>query len=188
MPNVEHGEAAALRPYQLRDMLGLESLAIAVNQVSYVSFRYPGFDALKARALPMLEESLALLGVPSLNRVIYRYENEVGIQRDDKGALPLDRILRLELPGWCGGPFTKLDLSLQRAFTKGSIAVHARVEDVGGSEVLRVTVAAAIPAEGQSTGTLAAHAEAAHEEASATFEAMITEDFRSYISAGGNNE
>lgn len=187
VPNAESGEALALRPYQLRDVAGVESLAIALNQVTYVSFVYPGYQTLAQTAVPLLAETLEILDVPELQRVAYRYENEIGLTRDEHEVLPLSSILKLDMPSWCGDDFTAFELSWQKKWAKGQVGSHARVEQVNGVEVLKLTVVAVVLPAGK-TEDLRLLADCAHSEAVSCFESMITDEFRSYISNGGTLE
>jgi hypothetical protein len=188
VPNIEPGQAPALRPFQLRDPKNTESLAFAINQAAYVSFQYPGFLVMKPRAVSLIRDALRDLGVETLNRVIYRSDNEIGISRNEKSVLPLDRILKLDLPGWCGSQFTKLELGSQWVWEKGHVAVEVRVEGAPGSEMLKISIAAAMTANVGPVTDLDDYADATHHEANRIFEAMITDGFRSYISTGGNDE
>jgi uncharacterized protein (TIGR04255 family) len=188
VPNVEPGQAPALRPFQLRNVENSESLAFAINQASYVSFRYPGFDAMKARAVPLLRDALGKLDVEKLNRVTYRYENEIGIGRDERAALPLDRILKLDLPVWCGSQFTKLNLDSQWLWDGGQVAVSVHVDGPIGAEILKFSIAASMTANVGPVSSLGRYADAVHNEANRIFETMITDDFREYIRAGGQDE
>ncbi len=89
VPHVRHGEAVALRPYQLRDEEGTRSLALSFNQATFVAFEYPGHEAFIAEGLEMLRVTLGLMGVEELTRIAYRYDNAFDLPRSEGGAVSL---------------------------------------------------------------------------------------------------
>lgn len=185
VPNAKPGQAIALQPSQLCDEEQSRTLAIATNQASYVcKSAYPGFAAFSVEAIATLTKTLELLEIPVLQRVGYRYENEIGISRDEDELLPIDRVLSVKgLPDWCGGGrCNEVDLQFRRPWEGGSTGVRIAVENEkrDGREVLRITIVAICdPAGG--VAQLRRFADAAHQEAYATFEGMITDDFREFL-------
>lgn len=183
VPNSKDGAATDLQPYQLRDDAQTEALAIAINQVAYVCLNnYPGYAAFSESAVDVLTETLGLLGVTELQRVAYRYKNEIGISRDDEGLLPIDRILELSgLPKWCGlGAYSALDIGFSRPWDHGSVGLEISVEGSSPQEVLRVAIVAMyIPA--GPCSDLAKFTSDAHDEAFACFDGMITSGFRAFL-------
>lgn len=177
VPHVSDGEAVALKPYQLRSESGHEMLAVAVNALTYGAYVYPGSEKFLARAVPLLTQALSLFGVRDLHRVVYRYENQIGIQRVD-GVLALDRVLNKER--LAPMPLTQvraLNLEWLQATDNGELFTKIHVQNEDGVEVLHVDLAAAmIP--GGDVSALLASAKSAHDVAAARFEAMISDDFR----------
>lgn len=192
VPHVQGGEAVALRPYQLRDDGQRRSLALSVNQATFISFQYPGFDAFCSEAVPILSRVLGIVRPPHLNRVVFRYENEVGVSRMPDGIAPVARIFPGVLAPLCAGTgpngaCTTLDSAQEARWRDGQEqgvrGFHARLEENHGSDVLRVSVYSAVETEKRSLGDLMRCVEAAHTTAAAVFEQIISEDFRAFISA-----
>jgi uncharacterized protein (TIGR04255 family) len=185
VPTVNSNEPLALRPYQLRSTDGGESLAVAINQATFVSFDYPGYEAFSGTTVPLLVEVLGLLGINELSRVVYRYENEISIARDADGALPIQKILKLPPPPWCGTTIlSEFDVRYEHAWKNEPACrtgVHARAEQEDGGDVLRITAYALLTPAG-ATVDLKRYADRAHEVASLCFESMITDEFRQIIS------
>ncbi len=190
VPNLQPGEPVALRPFQLRDVEQTKSLALAVNQATYVSFRYPGYDSFAAEAVPMVAGALAHLNPTKLNRVVYRYENELGIAREAKGELGIERIFpgvisNVFVQGDMAGPAKALDTAVEHAWQadgfEGARGFHARTENVGSSLVFKLTVFGAV--EGCAVADLDRAAATAHRVGISLFEALISPAFREFISA-----
>lgn len=187
VPNVQPGEASALRPFQLRDPDHKRSLALAVNQVTYVAFEYPGFEAFRDEAIPLITEALGTIGVKRLNRVVYRYENEVGVTRESDGSIPLRRVFPNAIPAVLGsGNCRTVDATFETRWedtgSHGVQGFHARVEPANGGDALKVSVFAAM--ENTNLDALNGAAAKAHGIAFALFESLISEEFRNLISAG----
>jgi uncharacterized protein (TIGR04255 family) len=181
VPNLQAGEALSLRPYQLRSEDKSESLAVAINQATYVSFAYPGSDGFLARALPLLSMALSEASVPTLDRVVYRYENVVGLAGVD-GSIPIGRVLQSPLPSWSGADLGVIDLDL--AWTRRAKHGHVAVRVSAGPAapmVLNVIIASAVKPAGNAA-ELERFARLAHDEGQRMFEEMITPEFRATIS------
>lgn len=185
VPNVQPGEPLALRPYQLRSADHTESLAVALNQVTFVSFDYPGHVPFLARALELVVPALEDLGVSELSRVVYRYENEVALTRDEHRELPVDRILQLRTPDGSIGPVQSINIEWNRCSPAGLIGAHIRTESStpAGADLLKFSIhATAMP--GGQRDVLGATVGGLHDTARGLFEAMIiTDDFRKFLSA-----
>lgn len=189
VPNVIPGEAVALRPIQLRDAPLTRSLAIATNQVTYVSFKYPGFEAFAQEALPILSRSLSTIGPKKLNRVVYRYENEIGLGRDESGVLPVDQLFPGILPvvfseGDRKGRVKTVNSSYEHAWQedgfKGVHGFQAVTEDNSGLTVFKITVFGAL--EDAPVAALSEATRKAHQIGVRLFEDMISTEFRMFIS------
>lgn len=190
VPNVQSGEAVALRPFQLRDAEQMNSLALAVNQATFVSFAYPGYELFSGQAIPIVAHALNLLKLTKLNRVVYRYENEIGIARDAEAVLGIERIVpeifpRIFVDGAFAGPAKAINLTSEHAWQadgwKGAQGFHARTEDVGASLIFKLTVFGAV--DGCSVSDLEQAAATAHRVGVGLFEALISPAFREFISA-----
>lgn len=187
VPNANPGDAYALRPFQLRDAEGSRSLAIAVNQVTFVAFKYPGSETFLSEALAAIGTTLGILGLDALNRITYRYENEIGISRED-GRIPLERLFPKVLPQGADSPLLALDCSWQDRWSydglAGSRECHARVESAPGSqaETLKVSIAVSATGADPALSVDSATVGAIHRVAVALFERLISDDFRKYIS------
>lgn len=188
VPNAKDGEANALRPFQMRDVDGQRSLAVAINQVTFISFKYPGYDAFAAEAVPVVQSAIESLGSPKLNRVVYRYENELGFARQDAATLVAAAFPGIRIPvlseGPLAGPFLRMDASYEHAWKKdrfnGVRGFHARAEEGAGMPVFRVTVYGTV--EDCMPDNLAAATSAAHSVSIELFEALISDSFRDFIS------
>jgi len=190
VPHVQAGEAPALRPFQLRTADQTKSLAVAVNQATYVSFAYPGHTAFAAEAVPTLATALKALRPAQLNRVVYRYENELGLSRDAEGSLGIERIFPAivprvfaegELAGQCKAVNSALEHVWQEDGLGGARGFHARTEDAGVTTVLKITVFGSV--ENCEIADLAKATAAAHRVGVGLFEALISPEFRDFISA-----
>lgn len=190
VPNVQLAEGLGLRPYQMRNAAQTESLAVALNQATFISFAYPGYTEFSGRALELLDVVYQECGIRELDRVVYRYENEISLSRV-KGCVQIDRIMKLPLPEWCGAEQGLLDVNLgwHRNSAHGSLGFQLEIGPFsdGSGEALKITIWSMVrPAGG--IEQLARCASVAHEEAKAYFEEMITDDFRKEISGSGEEE
>lgn len=191
VPNLQPGDAAGLRPFQLRDAAGRESLALALNQVTFVSFDYQGYEQFAMDATKLVGSALDALGSPRLNRLVYRYENELGLAKNPDGSIPIERVfpgLRPNsLPGLCRALDAQYDHLWTADLQRGGVGYQARLDTEGVGEVLRVSVFASVEALDGSPGVVPeriveACAEA-HRRAHELFEAIISDEFRTFISA-----
>ena len=181
VPGDTIGAPPALRPYQLRDDQGTRSLALALNQATYIALSdYPGFDDFIAEAVPVLEDVHATAGGTALSRVAYRYENAVSLGRGPDGTLALAEIIELDLPAWAGtNDLRSLNLELRRGWERGEVHVHLFDETEGGGSVLRLVIAADV--RHSEAARLAHDAAAAHAQARGVFESMIAPTFRAFL-------
>jgi uncharacterized protein (TIGR04255 family) len=195
VPNVQAGEAVALRPFQLRDADQTRSLALAVNQATFVSFAYPGYESFATDAVPAVSQALARLKPAKLNRVVYRYENELGLAREANGGLGIERIFPGVLPkvfvdGGLASPATVINAASEHAWQaeglEGARGFHARTEDVGASLIFKITVFGAV--DDCSVSDLERATAMAHRVGVDLFEALISPGFRDFISANTQGE
>lgn len=185
VPNLQAGEAVALRPFQMRDVKQRRSLAVALNQVTYTAFSYPGYEVFSAEALPIISATLGSIRPEKLTRVTYRYENEVGIARDADGWLQLDPTFPGIVPKiFSGAPVRTINSVAehrwQESELQGARGFHARVEEDRGVSVLKLTVFASVEPVG--TTALKDAADAAHRVSNELFETIISQEFREFIS------
>lgn len=186
VPNFQPGEPAALRPFQMRDAGQQRSLAVAVNQVTYVTFDYPGYPTFIEEALRMVEAALGCIKPPTLNRIVYRYENEIGMARDESKNLAVNLTFPGILPGVFGGSQTRainaaFEHGWQGGVLHGAHGFHARAEEQGGSTVFKVTVFGSV--EGCDLASLRTAADEAHRVGLELFESLISPGFRDFISS-----
>jgi len=181
VPNAQPGYATALRPQQFRSRDRSEALAIALNQATYISFEYPGQLTFIRDAVDLLSRTLELLEISDLNRVVYRYENEIGIGRGENDVLPLNRILKMPETKWCGfDSLLAAEMEWTRAWDRGQMLTRLAVEGDEGALVLKLSLAAQVSPAG-SAGDLMEYAEAAHTVARDCFDSMITDEFRAVL-------
>lgn len=181
VPNSKPGQPIDLQPYQLRDDDSTESLALAANQVAYISHDYAGHGVFKTRAIGLIEPALKELGVQTLLRVIYRYENEIAITRDDREVIPLDKILKVPgRPWWQGDALTEISASWSQATMYGRLGIRIAVEPGQPVEKLLVSIASVVIPAGPVTA-LETYVAQSHATASEWFEGAITDEFRAYI-------
>ncbi len=188
VPNIQPGEAAALRPFQLRDGKQRRSLAVAINQATYIAFEYPGHESFIAEAVAVLSRALGCIEVPKLNRVVYRYENEVGIARDTEGGLAIEPAFPGVIPAvFAGQPARALNAAFEHSWSTGAFrgvrGFHARFEEGAGAGVLGVSVFGTV--EGCEASQLGACAAEAHRVGVDLFESLISPKFRDFISSDG---
>lgn len=195
VPNVNPGEASALRPFQMRDSGQERSLAVAVNQASYVAFKYRGHETFAAEAIPVLQSTLEMVGVEKLNKVVYRYENELGFARDDDGTLAIARafpgiLTRVLGDGELAGPVRSVNAAYEHGWErhglKGVRGFHARNEESAGMQVFRITVFGAV--EDCHRDDLPRATSEAHRTGIDLFESLISDSFRDFISSSGEEE
>jgi uncharacterized protein (TIGR04255 family) len=187
VPNLQAGEAAALRPFQMRDPEQRRSLAVAVNQVTFVSFDYPGHEAFLAEALPVISAALERIKPDRLNRVTYRYENELGLARDEQGGLLLDPTFPGIVPAvFAGKPSRAVNALYEHGWEDGGISgtrgFHARIEEERGVAVMKLGVFGSV--EGADLVDLGRITDVAHRVGLELFESLISQDFREFISSG----
>ncbi|MBL9027445.1 MAG: TIGR04255 family protein [Myxococcales bacterium] len=181
VPSSREGEAPALRPYHLKSEDQRESLAVAINQATYVSFDYPGYPVFVERALELIGSSLDIFGVNELTRVVYRYDNELAVSREKNSSLVLSDILKFSLPDGSTADVQSVDLQWSRPWPSGVLGGRVWTEqDKQGVEILKLSIFAGVQP-GRSLGELAQTAAASHEAARATFESMITDKFRLFL-------
>jgi uncharacterized protein (TIGR04255 family) len=170
----------------MRDAEQRRSLAVAVNQVAFVSFDYPGHETFFAEALPMISVALERIKPQQLNGVTYRYENELGLARDELGGLLLDSTFPGIVPGvFAGSPSRAMNALYEHAWNeddlRGLRGFHARVEEERGVAVMKLGVFGCI--EGPDLTDLGQASHAAHRAGLELFESLISEDFREFISS-----
>lgn len=186
VPNAIPGKAIALQPYQLRDNENRESLAVAVNQASYISYAYPGHERFLDEARKCLTRTFEILSVSDLDRVVFRYENEVLVRRREEGTLPLEDVLQVPKINYMedGDGIFALRTEIRRKWEHGYIDINAAAEpeDDETGDVFRFVIAATVMPAG-SASKLMEFAGLAHDRAFTCFEALITDDFRSFIAA-----
>ncbi len=185
VPHAQHGASPALQPFQLRSAQLDETLGVAVNQASYVSFDYPGSDRFLASAAALLPRVLELGGVQKLERVVYRYENEIGLSRDADRVIPLQQLVNIAPPPGCGSAdegVIGMEMAWTTRWSHGLLNVQAAVDEAPGpaGAVLRLTIAATVSPAGPPE-QLATYASQAHGRALAAFEALITPTFREFL-------
>ena len=186
VPNFQPGDAAALRPFQMRDSGQQRSLAVAVNQVTYVGFVYPGYAAFIEEALPIVQTALDRIKPATLNKVVYRYENEIGMARDESKNLAVDLTFPGVLPSLVGGGHTRavnaaFEQGWQSDELHGARGFHARVEEDGGATVFKVTVFGSV--DSCEVVKLRTAADEAHRIGFELFESLISDGFREFISS-----
>ncbi len=178
VPRVVVDEALPLRPYQLRPTDGRKSLAVALNQATFVSFEYPGHAVFIDEATSTLDETLRLLEIDVLNRVVYRYDNEVGLARGEERSLAIGKVLSLQLPTIASDPtlFRELRAEWTQATARGEIRVSIEVEARGNVDVLKFSIAATV-ARRVEVSSLRACASEAHDDALEGFKRLVTASF-----------
>lgn len=181
VPNATPGPSSGLRPFQLRDNDETRSLAISLNQATYIAFQYPGSEAFIEEATSALDRTLKLLEVDELVRVAYRYDNAFIIPRRDDGTVPLDEMFNTRFPAWLGeSSFHDLDLSWAQQWQHGTFAGELCHEDRGQHTKVSVVLRAAVESS-PTRAELRISTERAHKRALEAFETMITDDFRTFL-------
>lgn len=187
VPNAQPGMATALRANHFKSQDRSKALAVALNQATYVSYDYPGHVSFIEEAVTLLTRTLELLRIDDLNRVVYRYENEIGIGREENDVLPLNRILRMPKTTWCGfDSLLAIGMEWSRMWERGQLITRLAVDEVRGAPVLQLGLAAQVAPAG-SVGALREFAEDAHRVARECFDSMITDDFRALL-RGDNDD
>jgi len=186
VPNAKPEQAIDLQPYQLRNDDSSQTLAFAINQVAYVSRAYPGHESFAARGLELIPPALDELKITELQRVIYRYENEITVGRDERGVIPLAKVLKVPaLPWWAGDSLTEISTSWTQLAPHGRLAIQIAVEGEAPMEKLLISIVSVVMPAGPASD-LARFASRAHDAARTWFEAAITDDFRGYIKGESN--
>ncbi len=183
VPNVTAiGEALALRPFQLRNVKSnTEALGLAIHQVSYVSYRYPGFEKFCARAVELLTDALRDLQIDELERVSFQYDNELGIPRLPDGSIPLDQLLLVDVKvGEDLGRFIDIDMKWSRQAPGGRLHHAVQVERGEVGDKLKFTIAAEVTPAGPAS-RLDELARQAHAQARRYFDGLITPAFHDFL-------
>jgi len=188
VPSVRDGEPLALRPYELRSADNRTSLAVAINQLSFISRRYPGYEKFVHAAVKVLDHPLEKMGVAELSRVIYRYQNKIGILRKDDGSIPLGDIFVESFAGMFGSnDATQVDASWTQKADGGLLSVALVVDPDVPFSSLRLGIAGVIQPAGAASD-LASYARTAHERASNYFESIICDAFRQTLTGGHDDD
>lgn len=186
VPNLLPGEAHALRPYQLRNAEHSRSLALAVNQITYIAFNYPGHEAFIEEAAPLIGKCLSAYRVETLSRVTMRYENEIGAGRNEDGV---PNALHNAFPGLTpkvfeGRACRVMDANVETPWkddtAKGSEGYRVQVQASPFGDILRVQIHATV--EDAPVSKLKEAAGVTHAKAVALFESVISESFRTFLS------
>jgi uncharacterized protein (TIGR04255 family) len=82
VPQNDGTDAQALKPYQLRTASLTDIFALALNQASYSTARYPGADVFVPAAIDAMNVAYRHGKVEHLSRVRYKYENEISVGAD----------------------------------------------------------------------------------------------------------
>lgn len=179
--------APALQPYQLTTEGGAEAVSVAVNQIAFAMTQYPGFQNFGSRAEQLISDALKLFGIGSIDRVVFRYENEIGVQKSPDGAVPVRDVFKLGMEQWCEGqPITLVDFRWNTKLDRGIQFGHLRTEDHPTGSLIKLSVGAIVMPAGESTN-LREYLALAHDRAVACFERVITDEFRAFISQKKEN-
>lgn len=188
VPSLRDGEAFALRPYELRSADDLTSLAVAINQLSFVSRSYPGYEEFVDTAIKVLKHPLAEMGVSDISRVIYKYQNKIGVLRKDDGTLPLGEIFGEAFGSIFGSSAaTQIETSWTHRTDDGLLSVALAADPDSPFSSLRLVIAGIIQPAGP-VSALASYAAMAHERASKYFESIISEEFRQTLAGGPRDD
>jgi uncharacterized protein (TIGR04255 family) len=161
-----------------------------VNQATLTSFDYPGYAAFAGEAVPLLTAVLRGIKPRKLNRVVFRYENVIGMSRDDDGTLPAEAVFpgiipKVFDPSRGATPANSINSAYEHTCSagryKGVRGFHARAEDGDGFTTFKVTVFGAV--EKCEILELAAATEVAHDIGYRLFEQLISDSFRKLISS-----
>lgn len=191
VPQVQSGDAVALRPFQLRSESQHRSIAVAVNQASFIAFSYEGFDSFSLEGFGVLEPILRLIKPKALTKVVYRYENEIGVSADARGFIGVERVFPGAIPAVFDGKQTRLlNAAYEHGWNDGTFSgvygLHARTEDPSGMKVLKVQTFAS--AEDCRVDQLRQATGAVHRVAVDLFEDIISPAFRDLIRSGNAEE
>lgn len=85
VPIARNDLAPALQPYQFATEGEEQTVSVAVNQIAFSVTQYPGFSTFGPKAERLIGEALQLFGIQSVERVVFRYENEIGVQKSPDG-------------------------------------------------------------------------------------------------------
>lgn len=184
VPNINSGDPAALRPFLLADDGRQSTLSLAVNQVAFSRRRYPGYAAFKADAIPTISAVLRELAPDKLTRVVYRYENEVGVP-SDQGVFFVDQFFPGILPAILSERTRVVNSNVESSWSDdvsaGSEGFQAQLEESPfGFPVLKINIFATV--ENITIAELESAADRAHERAFTLFEKAISTSFKSFIS------
>lgn len=198
VPNIHPGEAVALRPYQLRPEDGSRSLALAANQATLIAFSYPGFEVFRDEVTTVLDFVLAEVNPKHISRLVYRYENSVGVTRDDEKALPVQGLFPAVISPLAGEEGLRsvdsaFEWNWQQEEYSGVEGVHLRADPAvpGRGETLTFSCYCAVegtPTAPHSPKDLTKLVEATHKRSCALFERSISAGYRSYISGEEDGE
>ncbi len=182
VPNVTGiGEPLALRPFQLRNKASADALGLAIHQVSYVSWSYPGFEKFGERAVGLMSGALKDLQIDQLERVNFQYDNELGIPRLPDGSLPLDQLLQVGAQvGGDLGRFLDIDMKWSRQAPGGRLHHSVLVERGEVGDKLKFTIAAEVAPAG-AAADLGEFARRAHAQARGYFDKLITPGFHAFL-------
>lgn len=160
------------------------AVAAGVDIAGVVTYKYRGgFPEFTEWALPTLSELLDTLDAGKLREVRYRYENQIEV--DTSRGLALAKMFRLDLPrapeigAEVYGP---VQLHWRSKGPTGSVLVSLELEQ--GSKALNLTIVGSVNA--SSGEPLEASVSETHRLAHATFEHLITDEYRARLRGGGS--
>lgn len=163
------------------------AVAVASDQVAVITYDYAkGYMELVRWGLPWLGEALDAIGVADpLGHVRFRYENLV--DTGGEGQVDLARFFSIGLPRGARAPgpveTAGLHLAWKQPWPKGVVSVDLALDEEasdGGDDVLVLGIVAERRGPFPRSGLATVVAEA-HEMALATFEALITDEYREVL-------
>jgi uncharacterized protein (TIGR04255 family) len=185
MVPVETADAGPLfKMCQLTSADGREFFRIGVNGLSYITQSYPGFAEFRKHCLSLMEPSLELFGVKTLNRTGLRYVNHIPLTKQDN-AIPLQAFLQigLNLPPTIPATYEQLVFAVETKKPPGSLRlqvayVPAKEAETGELLLLDFDFFILGPLDARK---LPEYLDVSHQHTKEVFESLITDQYRKFI-------
>lgn len=159
------------------------ALAVGRDMVAAVTYAYPeGYPGFVAWALPLLREVLDNLDAKLVERVRYVYENEINLDHDN-GDVELGSMLQLRVPRGHDSStgLAHIHMFWTQNWPAGGVDVRLNCCDKS-MEAGTLDLGIAATCGGRfATDALEPHIAEAHRMARATFESLITPEYREHL-------
>jgi len=184
VPTAEPNKPFAHQPYRFERADKTAGISITINSFALYVRQYEGYIAFRDEFLKLLQLFTETFHVEKVNRAGWRYINIIPYVREN-GVIPLARFLNLgvKVPTSIPENFTNLTLLFESKTDQGTVTT--RLQSVtrpdSGQEALLLDFDFGCEGDNLEFAEVPQYMEVAHEYTSGLFEALITEEYRTYL-------